>query len=196
MDAPNEEFKAFVINLYSDYCKGSPTKSLPMLDLLDQFDTEYTRINNLGRWNNKENPQILALTASLQQLQGQFSSLQNRYITLITSKDTSLTPTPTPTATKLNKPPPRKADEPEDQEFEGRTWKWCDKCFGGVWNQTHVTSEHQKGKGHSKQRQTPPDATPSPPSTVPPPQANLAKTPVPPPQANIANNTSFELDFM
>jgi hypothetical protein len=196
MDVPNAEFKAFVINLYTDYQKGGPTKSLSMLDLLDQFDTEYTRINNLGRWGSKENLQILALTASLQTLQSQFSSLQNCYIALTASKDTHITPALTPTSTKLNKPPPHKDNEPEVQEFEGRTWKWCDKCFGGVWNRTHITSEHQKGKGRSKHHQTPPDATPPPSSIVPSPQANLAEMPSPTSQANIANNASFELDFM
>jgi hypothetical protein len=45
MDAPNE---AFIIGLYTDYRKGSPTKSLSMLDLLEKLDTEYNRINNLG----------------------------------------------------------------------------------------------------------------------------------------------------
>jgi hypothetical protein len=40
-------------------------------------------------------------------------------------------PVPTPTLNKLNKPLPRKEDEPEVRTFEGHTWKWCDKCFGG-----------------------------------------------------------------
>jgi hypothetical protein len=197
MDAPNKEFKAFIITLYTDYRKGGPTKSLSMLDLLDLLDNEYTRINNLGRWHRKEDTQILALTASLQNLQSQLSSLHNRYMALLASKNTP--PPPTPNPTKLNKPPPRQADAPEVIEFEGRTWKWCDKCFGGVWNRTHVTAEHQQGKGRSKQRQNPSD-TPSPPTTItPPPQANLAETPPPQQQAqqaNIANDSGFELDFL
>jgi hypothetical protein len=132
---------------------------------------------------------------SLQQLQGQLSSLQGRYIALAASKETTPSPTPPPTLTKLYEPPPSKENEPEDQEFEGRTWKWCDKCFGGVWNRTHVTLEHQKGRGHQKQRQYPPDSSSS--SVAPPPQANLAETtPTPVPQANIAQNTNYELDFM
>ena len=53
MDAPNEEFWAFIIDLYTDYLKGGPTKQLSMLDLLDKLDTEYNRINNLGRWVRK-----------------------------------------------------------------------------------------------------------------------------------------------
>ncbi len=147
MDAPNEEFRAFIIDLYTDYRKGGPTKQLSMLDLLDKLDTEYNRINNLGRWVRKEDPQILTLTASLQTLQGQFSSLQGRYQALIASKDTSSsTPMPTPTPPpKINKPPPKKEGEPEIIEFENRTWKWCDKCFGGCWNRTHITEEHQPG---------------------------------------------------
>jgi hypothetical protein len=111
-----------------------------MLDLLDQFDTEYTRISNLGRWVKKDDGQLLALTASLHDLQNKFSSLQGHYTSLqalVASKDTSPTPTPTTTNTKLNKPPPRKEGDPEVVEFENRTWKWCDKCFGGIWNRTH-----------------------------------------------------------
>jgi hypothetical protein len=41
MDAPTEEFRAFVINLYTDYGIGGPTKALSMLNLLDLFDTVY-----------------------------------------------------------------------------------------------------------------------------------------------------------
>jgi len=40
-----------------------------MLDLLDKLDTEYNRINNLGCWTCKDDPQTLTLTASLQTLQ-------------------------------------------------------------------------------------------------------------------------------
>jgi hypothetical protein len=65
MDAPNEEFKAFIITLYTDYRKGGPTKSLSMLDLLDLLDNKCTHINNLGCWHRKEDTEILALTASL-----------------------------------------------------------------------------------------------------------------------------------
>jgi hypothetical protein len=194
MDAPNEEFKAFIINLYTDYHKGGPTKSLAMLDLLDLLDKEYTRINNLGHWQRKDDSQILALTASLQALQGQFSSLQHRYTALVASKNTPPPPTPNLT-TKLNKPPPCQADEPEVIEFEGCTWKWCKQCFGGVWNCTHITSEHQRGKGRSKQCRTPSETLPPPSTTTPPPQANLAEA-LPPPQANIANDSGFTLDFL
>jgi hypothetical protein len=48
IDAPNEEFRAFIINLHSDYHARDPTQKLPMLELLDKIDTEYNRINNLG----------------------------------------------------------------------------------------------------------------------------------------------------
>jgi hypothetical protein len=134
------------------------------------------------------------LTASLQALQGPFSSLQHRYTALVASKNTPPPPTPNLT-TILNKPPPRQADEPEVIEFEGCTWKWCEKCFGGVWNRTHITSEHQRGKGRSKQRQTPSDTLPPPPTNTPSPQANLAEA-LPLPQANIANDSGFTLDFL
>jgi hypothetical protein len=197
MDAPNEEFRAFIIDLYTDYRKGGPTKQLSMLDLLDKLDTEYNRINNLGRWIRKEDPHILALTASLNTLQSQFSSLQGRYQALIASKEAS-PPTPTPTPLpKINKPPPKKEGEPEVVEFENRTWKWCDKCFGGCWNRTHVTEEHQPGKGRSKNRRPPPSnnnnnnnntspQTPSP-SSQETPSTN---------EANVATTSSYNMDFV
>jgi hypothetical protein len=46
MDALNEEYRAFVINLQTDYCKGGPTKALYMLDLLKQFDPDYYHIKH------------------------------------------------------------------------------------------------------------------------------------------------------
>jgi hypothetical protein len=49
-----------------------------------------------------------------------------------------------------------KPSDPEITEFEGYTWKWCNKCFGGFWNRTHVTEEHQPEKGKSKNKKTPP----------------------------------------
>jgi hypothetical protein len=191
MDAPNEEFRAFIIDLYTDYRKGGPTKHMAMLDLLDKLDNEYNRINNLGRWTKKEDSQILALTASFQDLQHKFSSLQGRYSSLqalVASKETQV-PSPTPPLhIKLNKPPPRKDGEPEVVEFENRTWKWCDKCFGGIWNRTHVTEEHQPGKGRSKNRK-PPASTPT----------NTDTPPTPTPssnEANIANTSDYNMDFV
>jgi hypothetical protein len=168
-----------------------------MLDLLDKLDTEYNRINNLGRWVRKEDPQILALTASLQTLQGQFSSLQGRYQALITSKDTpSPTPTPTPPP-KINKPPPKKEGEPEIIEFENRTWKWCDKCFGGYWNRTHVTEEHQPGKGGSKNRRPPPSTSPTNNTTESQQQQPSSPTPSQPTnEANVATTSEYNMDFV
>jgi hypothetical protein len=56
-------------------------------------------------------------------------------------------PTPPDKSTKLQKPPPRQDNEPEVIEFKGYTWKWCDKCFNGTWNRTHVNAEHVAGVG-------------------------------------------------
>ncbi len=75
MDAPNEEFRAFIIGLYTDYRKGGPTKSISMLDLLEQLDTEYNRINNLGQWVKKEDTQIFSLSTALQAVHSKLSSL-------------------------------------------------------------------------------------------------------------------------
>jgi hypothetical protein len=115
---------------------------------------------------------------------------------LIALKETFPTPTPTSTLTKLNKPPPHREDEPEVQEFEGQTWKWCDKCFGVVLNRTHITSERQKGKGHKKQHQPPPDTTPSSNWSISSPQANLAEANALAPQGNNAQSNNCGLDFM
>jgi len=189
MDARNEEFRAFVINLYADYRAGGPAKNFSMLELLDKLDNEYNRINNLGRWTKKQDPQILALTASLESLHSKFSSLQGKYQALVAAKLPPTPSNPTPNQ-KLTKPPAYKAGDPEVTEFEGRTWKYCAKCFGGTWNRTHVTSEQQPGKGRSKNRKTPPTAeieTPTP--TSPPP------TPISP-EGNAATTTDLTMDFL
>jgi len=80
MEASNEEFRAFIIALYADYRAGGPTKSLTMLELLDKLDGEYNRINNLGRWVKREDPQVLALTATISTLQSQLSTLKGQYL--------------------------------------------------------------------------------------------------------------------
>jgi hypothetical protein len=130
-------------------------------------------------------------------LQGQFSSLQGRYQALIASKDTpSPTPTPTPPP-KISKPPPKKEGEPEIIEFENRTWKWCDKCFGGCWNRTHITEEHQPGKGRSKNRCQPSSTAPT--NNINESQPNQPLTP-PTPQptieANVATTSEYNMDFV
>lgn len=192
MDVPNEEFRAFIIALYTDYRKGGPTKHLSMVDLRDQLDTEYNRINNLGLWVKKDNNQILALTASLHHMKSQLSSLRTRYAAFMASKDP-----PMPNPTKLNKPPPNKPGGPEIIDFKNRTWKWCGKCFGGSWNRTHITEEHQPGKGRNKNKKTPvptddKDIIPQPPPT-PTDEANKATTP---PEAHLAETGTYDMDFL
>jgi hypothetical protein len=192
MDVPNEEFRAFIIALYTDYRKGGPTKHLSMVDLRDQLDTEYNRINNLGLWVKKNNNQILALTASLHHMKSQLSSLQTRYAAFMASKDP-----PMPNPTKLNKPPPHKPGGPEIIDFKNRTWKWCGKCFGGSWNRTHITEEHQPGNGRNKNKKAPvptddKDIIPQPPPT-PTDEANKATTP---PEAHLAETGTYDMDFL
>jgi hypothetical protein len=207
MEASNEEFRAFVIALYADYRAGGRTKALSMLELLDKLDGEYNRIYNLGHWTKCADPQVLALTVTISNLQSQLSTLKGQYGSLQAFLAKSALPpsTPTPTATKLQKPPPRKPGEPEITDFKGYTWKWCEKCFDGTWNRTHVTSEHVAGIGKRNHCHQPPpgDATNNnTPATTP--QANLAAVPVPPPsddsqplpaEANIAASSST-LDFL
>jgi len=197
MEAPNNEFKAYVIALYTDYRNDGPTSNMTMLELLDQFDTEYTRLDNLGRWTKQEDHNMLALLSSFQTLQAQFNNLKAEH----TALQAQHKPPPNGNRTKLNKPPPKKPNDPEVIEFDGYTWKWCEKCFNGNWNRTHVTSEHQPGKGRSKNRRQSPDQNdnaPPPPSNTPTrPQANVASisTPSETPTSSTATSSSF-LDFI
>jgi hypothetical protein len=123
MEASNEEFRAFVIALYADYRAGGRAKSYTMLELLDKLDGEYNRINNLGRWIKREDPQVLALTATISNLQSQLSTLKGQYGSLqaLVARSTLPSPpapTPTPIIGKLQKPPPKQNSEPEIQEFQ------------------------------------------------------------------------------
>ena len=147
MDAPNEEFRNFVINLYADYRKGGPMRSMSMLELLDQLDIEYTRINNLGQWVKKDDSRILALMATISTLQTQLSTLKNQYNSLHDLVAQKTPPPPPPTNGKLQKAPPRKVSNPEITEHNGYMWKWHDKCFNRCWNRTRVTAEHVPGVG-------------------------------------------------
>jgi hypothetical protein len=126
MESTNEEFRAFIFALYADYRAGGPTKSLAMLELLDKLDGEYNWINNLGRWTQREDPQVLALTATISNLQSQLAQLKGQYgsIQALIAKST----VPNPTETKLQKILPRKSGEPEIIEYKGFTWKWCDNA--------------------------------------------------------------------
>ncbi len=210
MEATNEEFRAFVIALYADYRTGGRAKSYTMLELLDKLDGEYNLINNLGRWIKKEDPQVLALTATISILQSQLSTLKGQYGSLqaLVARATlpgPPTPIPNPNTSKLQKPPPKQDGEPEITEFQGLTWKWCDKCFNGTWNRTHVTSEHVAGISKRNRCRQPPPATDNNNnnnngST---PQANLAQnnsadTPISTPSVNQANiaASSSTLDFI
>jgi hypothetical protein len=201
MDALNEEFRNFIFTLYADFHNNGTTKSLSMLQLLDKLDLDYNRINNLGHWIKRDDPQVLALTASLSTLQTQFSTLKNQYQASVATSNQ-----PQPQQDRIQKPPTHKIGEPEVTEFQGRTWKWCDKCFGGSWNRTHITEEHVAGKGKRNRRRQPPQDNNNNNDTTS--QANLATSPSPPsttsdtsdtplqPQANVAPTTSFSLDFV
>lgn len=163
-------------------------------ELLDKFNQEYNRLQNLGCWIEKEDSKMLALVSSFETLQDQFSSLQSKYSALqaqLTKKTSDTPPTP---KSKLNKPPAKKPDDPEVTEFEGYTWKLCNKCFGGSWNHPHITEEHRPGKGKSKNcHTTPPQDSSSPPPPTP--TANLAAAP-PSSEANIASSLSATMDIL
>ncbi len=74
MDAPNEEFHAFIFRKEAKFCKHGPTHSSLLLDLLDELDTEYTRISNLGHWRSQENSQLLVLMVNFANLQKECGS--------------------------------------------------------------------------------------------------------------------------
>jgi len=127
LDAPNEEFRHFIFQKEACFRRGGPTRSLSLLDLLDELDTEYTRIKNLGRWEKQEDPYVLALQSSFSALQANYSTLQKDYLSL-KSQLTKKTPT-----NNVQKPAKWKQGEPEVVELNGVIWKWCAKCFNGAW---------------------------------------------------------------
>jgi hypothetical protein len=132
LDAPNKEFRAFIYGKEACFRNNGPARSLSLLDLLDQLDTEYTRINNLGRWSKQEDPQVLALLANFNTFQTNYSSLQKECSSLraiIANKD-KLQPSPSGPS---NKPTKWKPGDPEIVELNGTTWKWCAKCLNGAW---------------------------------------------------------------
>jgi hypothetical protein len=185
--------------LYSDYRAGLPTKNFFSLELLDKFDAKYNRINNLSRWTKRENLQILGLTATISNLQSQLSNVTKQYGSLqaLIAKNIS---TILDKSTKLQKLPPHQDHELEVIEYKGYTWKWCDKCFNGTWNRSHVTLEHVAGVGSCNSNRKAPPATHN--ASVPQPKANLAETTPDAssgesatPQANIAASSST-LDFL
>jgi hypothetical protein len=145
-----------------------------MLQLLDKLDIEYKRLETLGHWEKKKDPEILALTATISCLQTEFSNVKTKYAMLAKTPPSTANLSTTnnnQTTTKLQKPPPRQVGTPEIVVFQGFTWKWCDKCFNGSWNRTHVTSEHMVGVGKRNRCHTPPsDQTPV---------ANIATTSTP-----------------
>jgi len=168
MDAPNDELKSYVTNLYTDFRADDPTKNLTMLQLLDKLDCEYKRIQILGRWERKKDPEILALTATISSLKTELSSFKHNYAQLAkTTSDIKPPPTNNPNL-RLETPPQHQPGTPEIVKFKGFTWKWCDKCFNGSWNRTHVTAEHQVGIGKRNRRRTTPQNATNP-------QANLAQ---------------------
>jgi hypothetical protein len=142
------------------------------------LDNEYNRISTLGRWTKRESPEILALTATISNLQAELSSVKNQYnnfqalIARVNNPNTLQQP-----STKLQKPPPKMANEPEVTTFQNIIWKWCDKCFGGTWNRTHVTVEHVAGLGkRNKRHQNPNQNDPNTNNNGTKNQANLAQS--------------------
>ncbi len=91
-----------------------------MLGLLDKLDNKYNRINNLGHWTKRENPQILALITAIVNLQAQLSSVKHLYSSLqaLLAKTTPTLPTTPHHQTKLEKLPPKPANEPEVITFK------------------------------------------------------------------------------
>ena len=162
MDCPNEEFRLYVTNLYREYRSGGASSRWTMLELLDELDNEYTRINSLNRWEKgSQGSEILALTAELSKLKSSFAKLQQ-------SKQQQSAPSGTvkkvepPTAAPKGVPPSMPTNKPAEPPKEGAKqtvtingviWKWCQTCYrgDGTWNRTHTTAQHVvgAGKGHA-----------------------------------------------
>jgi hypothetical protein len=68
----------------------------------------------------KDDSQVLALTSMISTLHSQLSSLMTQYKSLhALIASPTLQPTPSLAKEKLQKPPPRKPEEPEITEFNG-----------------------------------------------------------------------------
>ncbi len=160
MDAPNKEFRAFFIHLYSGYWSGGLQSNSLCLCFSANWTISITNSTTLVDGSNK---MIYKSSHWLHPFNSKFASLQGKYQALVANKQPTTPSTmPTPTTTqKLNKLPTKKPESPELIEFESRTWKWCNKCFGGCWNRTHITEEHQPGKGRSKNKKAPGNILPA-----------------------------------
>ena len=164
MDCPNEEFRLFVTNLYREYRSVWALSQWSMLEILDELDNEYTRINSLNRWEKgAQGSEILALTAELSTLRKSFAKLQQskpqQSVPSGTIKKVE-TPTSAPKAMPSNKPPePPKEGGKQTVTIDGVAWKWCQTCFRGTgtWYRTHCTAQHTvgAGRGHATKGKTP-----------------------------------------
>ena len=135
-----------------------------MLELLDELDNEYTRINSLNRWEKgAQGSKILALTAELSTLKNSFAKLQQSKLQQTVPSGTIKKveiPTSAPKAMPSNKPsePPKKSGK-QTVTINGVAWKWCQTYLRGTgtWNRTHCTAEHTvgAGKGHATKGKTP-----------------------------------------
>ncbi len=169
-----------------------------MLDLLDKLDIEYSRLNNLNRWTKKEDTQMLALMSSFKSLQPSSTIFtENIHLSKLQSAAKNLKHQTKNLCLQIQNRSLislHLRNQPEITEFKGYIGKWCDKCFVDSWNRTHITEEHQPGKGKSKHHK-PPATADTPSATTPEPQANLAETGTNS-EANIAQHSSTILDFL
>jgi hypothetical protein len=137
MDCPNSEFNNYVHSLYRDYHTDGPPSTWTMLQLLDNLDLEYTRLQSLNRWEKHpaKISEVIALTAKLSSLKAYITKLQK-----VPSQDSGTFKKPTH---------PPKDGEKETTTTNGVTWHYCQKCFNGKgsWNKTHITAELVKGAG-------------------------------------------------
>jgi hypothetical protein len=142
MDCPNEEFRLYAVSKYREYRDGGLASKWTMLELLDNFDFEYTRIKALNRWDKSpsQNSEIIALTAQLSDLKALMANFQAS-----TKQETN------PIDTNRSKKPahPPKSGDKETVTINGILWQWCQTCFGGKgsWNKTHTTAKHVVGAG-------------------------------------------------
>jgi hypothetical protein len=165
MDCLNEEFNSWVIQLSRDYRLGGACLQWTMLELLDELDTEYIRINALHSWYKvSSSSEIFALIAELSSLKKTFAKSQEQLRQVTSSmsgtQKTAVSPTTPPKAASSSMPSePLKDGGKQTVTLNGVAWKWCQICFQGKssWNRTHCTAQHivGAGKGFVGKKQTP-----------------------------------------
>ncbi len=146
-EAEHDEIKLFIMKLYAEWRKGAGEgATITVLQLLAKADSEYKRLILLNQWTTKnKSSELLGLQAELKTLNHQFIALLADHVKL---KNKETKPSTKPTSDP-------KPEENEERVVNGEKWYHCTKCMTGrQWNKTHKTSEHKRGAGKNRTRNT------------------------------------------